>query len=177
MDDLFAKLELECKPYLDNDQFVFKGCSNNIIVLEKPDLNFESNENRKSVVDKNFAKFRCNGLWCRDIIDLETFGHKKKLKNHFGLTTTVYEVDKFIRPHSYTFDINKVFASGIHYFLTLKAAFHYVRQGRDDGDHITWTPSGQLHLILRYKDGKKFETSVFNKDGKMIQKMVITNFT
>jgi len=174
MELLYAKLEVECKPYLENDQFVFKACYGTIVVLEKPDLGFESNESRKGVVDKDFAKFRCNGLWCRDIIDVKTMQHKTMVKHRFGCgEPTLYKVGQFIRPDAYAYDLNKICAQGLHYFLTLKPALHY-RYLAIDGERFQWTNSGSLLSITECKNGKDIKQTIFKEDGTIKKTKLIT---
>src|SRR4029078_8701441 len=118
------KLQEECKQYLTSD-FVFKRCSEYIIFLKKPLLKFQCNENRSGVIDKKYAKFRCNGLFVEDIIDCETLTHICKHNHKSAIFDIVYEVGTFVKPDSYNPNIQKICTNGIHYFLSLKAAYYY----------------------------------------------------
>ncbi len=62
--DIEEKSLTMLKHYEALKDFIDKGGIkyNCLVILEKPTENFQCNENRKRVVDKNFAKFRCNGL-------------------------------------------------------------------------------------------------------------------
>jgi hypothetical protein len=59
-----------------NENHVFKKCKSEetghdcIVMLEKPTNYFLCNESRKSVINKNMAKFRCNGIVVVTIFDL-----------------------------------------------------------------------------------------------------------
>lgn len=150
-------LHEECKQYLNKD-FVFKRCTKFIVILQKPKIFkeekpikikdekkckkpkdneetkklafiFQSNEMREGIVDKSYAKFRCNQLMTIDIIEVKTLLHPKKIihewNNEFHNKEVVYEVGKMVVPDFYDKDITKVCACGIHYFLTLEAAFYY----------------------------------------------------
>jgi hypothetical protein len=80
---MLTRLQQACKIYLNGD-FVFKRCSETIIVLQKPKENFQSNEKREDIKDKNYAKFRCNGLLTIDIIHCETLYHNKEYLHNRG---------------------------------------------------------------------------------------------
>ncbi len=176
MDELLAKMELECKDYINNENYVFKECRKHIVVLDKSKCkSFESNEGRSGIDDKNFAKFRCNGLWCSDIINIDNLAHKSKVKKHGPFASITYEVGKFIRPDSYTYDINKVCASGISYFLTLKPALHYSFLDLE-GERCFWSPSGFLQRIRETKNGKFVKSTQFNKEGNIISISTISHF-
>ncbi len=168
MDELLAKMELECKDYINNENCVFKECREHIVVLDKSKCKlFESNEGRSGVDDKNFAKFRCNGLWCSDIISINNLTHKSKVKTRGPFANITYEVGKFIRPDSYTYNIDKICASGISYFLTLKPALHYSFLDLD-GERCSWSPSGFLQRIRETRNGKLIKSTKFNKEGYIV---------
>ncbi len=131
------KHEADLKDYLDKG-FVFKKCKGEtkeyvsykyLVVLEKPKTNFKSNENRTKVVNKNFAKFRCNGLITVAIYDLYEKKFIQEIYHQVLKHEVSYSVGKFTAPDQYNEDIDIVCTSGIHYFLTLEAALNY-RRGR-----------------------------------------------
>jgi hypothetical protein len=55
------------------------------MLMKKPQLGFDFNESRASVVNKDFAKFRCNGLFVGFIlnltsqVELNSIRHKTKV--------------------------------------------------------------------------------------------------
>jgi hypothetical protein len=128
------KVFKDCKP-----NQVFKKCKSEetghdcIVMLEKPVLDFKCNESRKSVINQNRAKFRCNGLLVVTIFDLTSqvivnhIMHKTDLMLRRTILThlTHYEVGKIVKPDWFDSDLNDVCAHGIHYFLTLESAFFY----------------------------------------------------
>lgn len=66
---LYASTELYAlaKPFLEKEEYVFKKCITQdtkeyFVVLQKPQRDFNCNEMRPGICDKQFAKFRCNGL-------------------------------------------------------------------------------------------------------------------
>jgi hypothetical protein len=135
--------------------YVFKKCKNAIydydcvIIMMKPE-NIKCNELRHGIVDKNFAKFRCNGLITVAIYDL----HRKKFINvlgHCGIKYICYEVGKLAKPDKYKENISLIYASGIHYFLSLEAALGYkdgIIQYVQDGERNVYNANGRKISFL-----------------------------
>jgi hypothetical protein len=97
--------------------------------MKKPQLDFICNESRASVVNKEFAKFRCNGLLVVSIFDLVL---KVELNSIFhttiltdGFLITEYIVRSIVIPDRFNINLQTVCGSGIHYFLTHTAAMGY----------------------------------------------------
>jgi hypothetical protein len=139
---MYKQLYNECKKY---EGFMFKRCSDYIVILKQPNEDFKCNEMRKDIVNKKYAKFRCNKALVIDIIHSETLTH-------------IYEVDKVVLPDFYDLDIDEVCTHGIHYFLSLEPAYHY-----DTYYHYMtigyctfsqWYSTGQKQVELQYLDGK-----------------------
>jgi hypothetical protein len=116
-----------------NSNHVFKKCHDNltdhdcIVMLEKPLSDFICNESRDSVKNKEMAKFRCNGLNVVLIYDLvlqQTMSQILHQPNYWGLLT-YYKIGEIVKPDRFDDDLDIVCTSGIHYFLTLKAAMSY----------------------------------------------------
>jgi hypothetical protein len=138
-----------------NANHVFKKCKSEetghdcIVMLEKPADYFLCNESRKSVINKNMAKFRCNGLVVVTIFDLvsrvtvNSIMHKTEIL-FLRTTFTHYEIGKFVKPDLFDIDLDKICTHGIHYFLTLDAALTY-----------------DIEAGVCYMDGR-----VFDYDGK-----------
>ncbi len=157
----FKKMTENVFEIYKNRAFVFKRCTSNrndydcLVILEKPKENFKCNEERSGIVDKNFAKFRCNGLITVGIYDLF---HKKfidKLEHTvyidlFFYTDQVkitYQVGTITIPDDYNEDAQEICTNGIHYFLNLEAALNY-KKGR----------------VTYYKDKKVF---VYDHNGNV----------
>jgi hypothetical protein len=97
------------------------------ILLEKPLSDFICNESRYSVKNKNMAKFRCNGLNVMIIYDLvlqKTVNSIDHETNYWCVSTN-YKVGELVKPDQFDHDLDEICTSGIHYFLTLKAAMSY----------------------------------------------------
>jgi hypothetical protein len=101
--------------------------------MKKPQLDFKCNESRASVVNKDFAKFRSNGLLVVSIFDLvlkvelNSIFHTTITRNGYynGYYITEYEVGLIVKPEYFDENLEKICAAGIHYFLTRTAAVDY----------------------------------------------------
>ncbi len=144
----------------EDDGCVFKKCCYKkdyccLVVLRRPKSDFKSNESRSGIIDKNFAKFRCNGLITVAIYDL--FG--KKFINslvhtpNFRAPPILYVVDQLSKPDEFEEEIEIVCSSGIHYFLSLEAALNYnyalayIMFVKDER-MITMSPNGESSIVL-----------------------------
>jgi hypothetical protein len=119
----------------DSSDIVFKKCKSRenghecLLTMEKPQSNFACNESRSGVLNKDLAKFRCNGLLVVSIFDLvlkielNSIFHKTKV--HSSRILTVYKVGWIVKPDYFDLNLEYVCTSGIHYFLTRKAAECY----------------------------------------------------
>ncbi len=146
--------ELQTKLALYKD-VVFKRCSDNILVLKRPLENFQSNEKRKDVFDPNFAKFRCNGLFVVEIIEVtNVFKNLLSINHKWNSTKIRYTVGEIVKPDYFDFDLDLVCGHGIHYFLTLEAAFYYECRFVKNGKLIHYYENGAKSIEENYKNGK-----------------------
>lgn len=136
---LKKEIKRYCKQYFyQPDVFVFKKCfsvyKSYLIILRKPEfvkegVLFHCNESRPRVVDRDFAKFRCNGLLVERIFDLRACAFIQSIRHETEFQGTYYYTDyvcgSMVMPESYDEDISKICAGGIHYFLKAKAALYY----------------------------------------------------
>jgi hypothetical protein len=139
-----------------NSNHVFKKCCDNvtghdcILMLEKPQIGFICNESRKSVINKDMAKFRCNGLNVVVIFDLELQEIVNSIihnTNSWSIpkTLTWYQVGSFVKPDDFNTDLNIICSNGIHYFLTLQAALSYdIGKGRCCIDDNEFDAQGEI---------------------------------
>ncbi|HMP29094.1 MAG TPA: DUF5758 domain-containing protein, partial [Saprospiraceae bacterium] len=67
------------------------------------------------------AKFRCSSAI---VVDIEHYDTQEKMNMGVSIydSSFIYEVGKEVVPHKYCKNLNKVCASGIHYFKTKEAA-------------------------------------------------------
>jgi hypothetical protein len=117
-----------------NSNHVFKKCHDKstghdcIVMLEKPSIGFICNESRKSVINKDMAKFRCNGLNVMIIYDLVSRETVDSVNHAYWTWRTNYKVGELVKPNWFDDDLDTTCTSGIHYFLTLEAAMAYDRE-------------------------------------------------
>jgi trehalose utilization protein len=116
----------------ENQGYVFKRCQSFfnpydcILVLQKPKENFQCNEERLNIKDKNYAKFRCNGLIAVAIYDLTSNIFRPSLTHRPFSHEVIYSLGKLTTPDFYDNNVNRVCSFGIHYFLSLSAAVNYI---------------------------------------------------
>src|SRR4029078_43618 len=178
---MYEQLYNECKRY---EGFMFKRCSDYIIILKQPNEDFKCNEMRKDIVNKKYAKFRCNKALVIDIIHSETLAHINRIAHICPVIEkqiiTIYEVGKVVLPDYYDLDIDEVCSNGIHYFLSLEPAYHY----DTNYNYLTigyctfsqWYSNGQKEMELHYLDSKlhgKFIT--WYQDGKIKSEKIFKN--
>jgi hypothetical protein len=114
---------------------VFKKCRSRdtghecLLTMKKPQVDFICNESRTSVVNKEFSKFRCNGLLVVSIFDLvlkvelNSIFHTTNIT--YGFFITEYTVGLIVTPNHFDENLEQICAAGIHYFLTRRAAECY----------------------------------------------------
>src|SRR5271170_5380155 len=152
-DNKLVQLLAFCQEYTNNSLYVYKICRDKaskyktvkwFVVLQKlPDT--KTNECRKDVVDKNYAKFRADKLRVVKIINTNKPTLTKKYITHRGpnMVKTKYVVNKIVESNEYDDNIDNVYSNGIHYFKTLLPAYYY-RDIPDkyNGKWIFWHDNG-----------------------------------
>jgi hypothetical protein len=95
---------------------------------------FLCNESRQNIGNKNFAKFRCNGLIILEIYDLVTLETLSFINHTCTLTydwlpsrnvSIKYTVGDFVQPDDYDENIEGICRPGLHYFLSREGALNY----------------------------------------------------
>lgn len=123
MEENYTKLYEECKKYPAD--YVYKRIREYIIVMRKPLDFFKCNEMRKDVKNKYFAKMRANYLFVVAIIHCQTLTYIQSIMHQFNeYPSLVYRVNQCVIPDNYDADIDCVCTFGIHYFLSLEAAYY-----------------------------------------------------
>jgi hypothetical protein len=129
-----ARSKFDDARVISNANHVFKKCRqwhtghDCIVMLEKPANDFICNESR-TVVNRNMAKFRCNGLLVKIIFDLVLNIELLRIVHEtivcYTRHQTIYEVGCIVTPNYFDTNLDAVCTYGIHYFLTLRAAIGY----------------------------------------------------
>ena len=150
-DMVIKRIRDKCAPYIKNDQYVYKNCYCNIIVVLKKTDKTITNESRKSVINPKYAKFRGNRfeVVCMFKVfdcDYEYVRAPSCYNNDF-----YYEKNCIVEVENFDPDIEHVHSTGIHYFKDVLAAYFYDLDLIDVSSPIDF--SGQW--ILYYDDGRK----------------------
>ena len=102
----------------------YKKCQGGrIVVLE---ILGKHNEDRKNIVDKQFAKMRCSKARVIRIYNMHD--NSIEYEEAFGIydTSFKYIVGEVVEPiDEFSEDLDKVCGAGIHYFLTEEPAYHW----------------------------------------------------
>jgi len=139
----------------------YKACRKSIVTLELLD-DSKTNEKRL-VVDKNYAKFRCDKAKVVNIVNVKT-GEKMVEDVSIHNSSFEYTLGEIVMPDYFNTDINKVCARGIHYFKTKEAAlswFYKQDNGFPDGKWTGFHDNGRKYYEGTFKNAKK--------DGKWIR--------
>ena len=162
----------------------YKACRKSIVTLELLD-NSVTNEKRDGIIDKIYAKFRCNKAKVISIINVKT-QEKMEMDRSIYPSVFVYTLGE-IRKTYFDENLDTVCTRGIHYFKTFEAALSwFYRQNNNfpDGKWIAWHENGQKKHEETYKDhlhdgkwitwrdnGNKESEGTYkdmNRDGKWI---------
>ena len=139
----------------DRSSKIYKACKNSIVTLKLLSSSV-TNENRRHVVNPDFAKFRTDKARVISIVNPET---EEKLAEDSSMYRDdfVYKVGKIVKSH-FNPDINRVCGGGIHYFKTKETALSWFYQQThnkySDGKSAGWHENGQKRYEGSYKDGK-----------------------
>lgn len=175
----------QIKATLPKDK-LYKRCGRDIIIVLEYTNNTQHNEERKGIVDINFAKFRASELNVIDILNISTNERLKSFAHSWSNSkqskiNIKYTINEIIKPNKpFDENIQKVCASGIHYFKSIDAAFYYIYVNKNfnnySGDWIISNPNGSIHerhefennkVVARYNHkGIKFESTDWKSQTK-----------
>jgi antitoxin component YwqK of YwqJK toxin-antitoxin module len=120
-----------------------------------------TNENRKDIIDINYAKCRADKLLVILIFDIY------KPENQFDFifnryfddkcnSEIIYRKGEIVTPDKFDENLDKVCSNGIHYFKTIDAAFYYYDQPFNyTGTFIDFSENGQKVGEGNYLNGKR----------------------
>lgn len=174
MTSKLINLQKKCEEYTKDQSYVYKSVFDIeekkshcmkwkwLVIMKKLDTT-KTNEDRKAVVDANYAKFRANELQVIKIINITTpETERTQITNDFEGIKLMYKVGEIVKPNSYNDDINEICSNGIHYFKTLESAYYYENELSDfTGKWYSWFGNGQKELEIDRKNGIP--------DGKLIE--------
>ena len=144
----------------------YKKCQDGRIV--KLEIIGQHNENRKDIVDKNFARIRCSEARVLDIYDM--YDSRIKYSEAFGLhdRTFSYRRGEIVKSDHFDLDLEQVCSNGIHYYLSEEPAIFWNIPKDRDGMHKKFYQNGQIARVYNRKNGK-FDGiyEEFDHDGKI----------
>jgi len=150
--------------YTLNPKYVYKLCSNgyiHFVVMEKK-LDILTNESREDIIDHDYAKFRSNKLFVKQIINLKTMENCSEVINSITLGPdrkyTTYTVNQDVIPDEFDLDLNKICTTGIHYYKTIHATYflaQFPREKKYTGFWFECYDNGKLLKIAEYDIGFK----------------------
>lgn len=169
------------KKYVNDESYVYKLCHDIsrgskecewIVVMQKTEKT-KTNEDRKNITNKNYAKFRASTLKVIEIfsVNYPSYTVKKIVTNFWGRITR-YEVGKSVEPNKFDENINNVCSEGIHYFKTIIPAYYY-RSVPDEyaGYWISHYDDGSKESEGYYEEGVKWSFwTHWNENGTIDSK-------
>jgi hypothetical protein len=193
--DYLKQLHYDCREYVADPKYVYKFCADDksngwIVVLKRlPEsstgisISTVTNEKRKNVVDKNYAKFRGNAFLVVDIFNHEktnkTNKTNKMSKNNsiinYGSSIvlpkpTTYTIGEIIKADKYcTDDIDVVCTNGIHFFTTLNAAYFY------GSSYVRYQMGGHIGYWRNFNDDGEIISEGI--DNYVFNKYIASNFS
>lgn len=141
------------------EHFGYKRCGNYIVKLFIPAYAV-TNELRPGVVNRFRAKHRTNVAHVIDIIHEYGMNSPKSVISTFHKKWLRYEIGKKIESTDFDYNIRKICAPGIHYFLSYEQALNY------DGKDYSWIGNKMDGLVFYYDgNGKNVYTIEFRNNS------------
>jgi antitoxin component YwqK of YwqJK toxin-antitoxin module len=137
-----------------DDEYVYKSCSKNWIVVFQKLSDTKTNESRSYVKNPMYAKFRANKLLVVDIVHKFTNESIDRIENStYCKKKITYEKGKNVEISDFDEDLDEVCAPGIHYFKCREVAFYYELEQVENGLYKQWYDNGQRNKECTLKDG------------------------
>lgn len=192
----------KCASYIGNDQYVYKKCSNDMIVVLKKTDKTITNETRSSVIDPKYAKFRGN------VFEVVHIFNAFNCDNEYTEASSCYEKDfhyklgHIVEVKNLDHIAGNICSTGIHYFKDIRGAYYYDSSppagftgqwfvyydngqtwyeynyvnGKLEGKFIEWSANGQMLIKRNFEDNKlKGESIVWDATGRVTSKLNYIN--
>jgi antitoxin component YwqK of YwqJK toxin-antitoxin module len=131
--------------YVEDDQFVYKSCESEWIVILRKLKDTITNENRWDIVNIKFAKFRANKLEVVLIINKnDPTIITKQISNSNYKSKITYKVGEIVIINDYDMNLSNVCSTGIHYFKTIECAYYFDNEKKCIGNYKKWFNDGTL---------------------------------
>lgn len=167
---------LALKAYFDELPYdplaVYKSCHNYVVRMLKLSDTI-TNESRYGVHNKKFAKFRGSKFLVTHIVDkLNPSVAIEQITNSQSSRITTYKINEIVIPDKFDTSLDRVCTNGIHYFLSIEAAFYYdllLFFPTYTGELISYHDNGSAYQTCSYIDGKKNGTyRKYDTSGNLI---------
>jgi len=142
--------------YIHDACYVYKRCSNNvIIVLQKTNETITNEEKLSDIADPRYAKFRGNKFRIVTMIDLSNFDTPKQAKSIYD-PNYVYTSGQTAEVHNFDQTSNVCCAPGIHYYKDLQGTYYddFLPKNHS-GEWVSYHDNGQLCGYCVCLNGKK----------------------
>jgi len=150
--------------YIQNDQYVYKRCSDDFIVILKKIDRTITNETRNSVFDSRYAKFRGDCFYVERIFDSQNPNNETSVA--YGVNDFEYIVKKIVAVSDFNPMINEICTTGIHYFKDIRGAYFYnlpnslllknMMPVNYSGVWKLFDPNGRLYYKCNFVKGMKY---------------------
>jgi antitoxin component YwqK of YwqJK toxin-antitoxin module len=179
LDPTLESIQRLCEKYSNDEKYVFKTCNNKphtsyheyIVVMEKCKDTI-TNEDRKDIVDKNYAKYRANKLNVVEIFSVINLSSKDYVVNSWSDSKLLrYEIGKIVECDKFDENLDKVCSGGIHYFKTIiPAYYHCAKPEKGHSKYMDWYENGRQKYEINYYNGilNGFWKTWNNNDGKSL---------
>lgn len=172
--------------YVDDESYVYKLCKNSdennwLIVLQKLQDTI-TNEDRKNVINSDFAKHRANKLKVIEITNINDASIKRtSIVNKFSLNnitkTLVYSVGEIVESDSFDENHDEIYSNGIHYFKTLAGAYFYRFTPKNySGLWLEWFNNGEKYSEGFYLNGERTGNWIYwHRNGQKLEEGTYVN--
>lgn len=174
----------KCKEFTFDDTYVYKLCRNVhtkgkfnkwLVILRKLDgtlfltgkdkdmkpidqkrIITKTNEGRKNVINKHYAKFRADKLKVIKIINIFDVNYEKDyiVTKYKEYPEIEYKIGNIVESKTYDDNIDNIRSGGIHYYKTISAAYFFRRVPDDyTGSWFTWYDDGKQKSFSSYSNG------------------------
>jgi antitoxin component YwqK of YwqJK toxin-antitoxin module len=150
----------------NNNIIGYKKARNNILVTLQIPYDAKHNIDRKNIINKQYAKYRCSHATVTDIIDLN---NNTSIDKAISLNDSnfIYTIGQDVVCDTFEPDLEIVCCEGIHFFLDKhRATFYENNLDNFQGEYKEWNDNGLLIRQFFILNGMKHgEYKLWNYDG------------
>jgi len=149
----------------NNNIIGYKKAQNNVLVILEIPYDAKHNIDRKNIIDKQYAKYRCSHAKVIDIIDLNNnTSIDKAYSLHYPIF--IYELGQELICDNFDTNLEKLCSRRIHFFLDKDRAILY--NTKIEGENKDWHDNGQLARIFFIQNGLRHgECKSWHDNGQL----------